>query len=70
MIWAPGTGPAWAFYPVMNVMMNSHFQSGNLSSSQFNMGADVYASTNRTGKTPRKEGFEHIFLLRIPCQLF
>lgn len=70
VIWAPGTGPACAFYPVMNAKCITHFQSGNLSSPQFNTGTDLCTSTNGTGKTPWKEGFIYIFLLSIPCQLF
>lgn len=70
VIWASGAGPACAFYPVMNANCVTHFQSGNLSSPQFNVGIDLYASTNRTGKTTRREGFKYIFLLSIPCQLF
>lgn len=70
VIWAPGTGPAWVFYPVMNATCVTHFQSRNLSSPQFSMDINLYASTNWTGKIPRKEGFKCIFVLSIPCKLF
>lgn len=70
VIWAPGTGPACVLYPVMNATCVTHFQRGNLSSLQFSMSINLYASTNWTGKTPRKEGFKYIFVLSIPYKLF